>query len=502
MAGHNSWFIKSTGETIGPLTDARVRALVSQGRIDGTAMAGRSPRGPWKPLHTQLSLEKVVEVSADTAGPIPVAELVVPEEIVVAEAEVHARNLFPAGSYALIGAVTAVCMLLTFLIVLYAASVFEEPSAEAIAGNSSGARPNDQDALDQFSAATASENSSDPDGYSTDTATAELSSTAAARPRAPTLAGVPIDPVVSGRVEAGSGRALTTLQGKEAQRLAAQAIGNVIIGWDIINEDGDEIERAKPLPHFVSQDEAQRLEDSGANVYSFTDDDGDVRHCELLLGGSGTCFLVTSDGYALTNNHVVEDFDEVSHNRRQVETVRMRCGYQKLKPALWVILNGHPYRAKLIYRSDTRDYAILKIPVTDVPFFRLSTDEEPARLTEVMALGFPGAARNALSDADARDIGRRDRQARKIASSPLVEHDYVLTDGKVTSIAARSDARWIQHNAAISPGNSGGPLVDANCVVLGINTQLAVDAQGTFFALQLKQIRSRIERYVSNTTWR
>jgi S1-C subfamily serine protease len=211
---------------------------------------------------------------------------------------------------------------------------------------------------------------------------------------------------------------------------------------------------------------------------------------------------VTSDGYALTNNHVVEDFDEVSHNRRQVETIRSFFDFQKLKPAMWVILNGHPYRAKLIYRSDTRDYAILKIPVTDAPFFRLSTDEEPARLTEVMALGFPGAARISLSDADARDISRRHRQARTIASSPLVEHDYVLTDGKVTSIAARSDARWIQHNAAISPGNSGGPLVDANCVVLGINTQYAADAQGTFFALQLKQIKSRIERYVPNSTWR
>ena len=320
------------------------------------------------------------------------------------------------------------------------------------------------------------------------------------------LAGVPVDPVLSGRAEAGldrgEGQALTTLQGKAAQGLVAHALGNVIIGWDFTDEDGDEFELAESLPHFVSKDEAQRLDDSGATVYSFTDDDGDIHHYEGLLGGSGTCFLVTSDGYALTNNHVVEDFDEVSHNRRQVETIRSFFDFQKLKPAMWVILNGHPYRAKLIYRSDTRDYAILKIPVTDAPFFRLSTDEEPARLTEVMALGFPGAARISLSDADARDISRRDRQARTIASSPLVEHDYVLTDGKVTSIAARSDARWIQHNAAISPGNSGGPLVDANCVVLGINTQYAADAQGTFFALQLKQIKSRIERYVTNSTWR
>lgn len=301
---------------------------------------------------------------------------------------------------------------------------------------------------------------------------------------------------------AGAGRVLTTLQGKSAQKLAARAVGNVIMGWRYENEADERAEFPFYLPDFVSAQRAAQLAETGADITFYTDDSGDKVHYEMVLGGGGSCFLVTPDGYALTNNHVVEEFDKVSADRSKIESIRRFFKFKRLEPTLWVVLDGVPYRAKLLHRSDTLDYAILKVPVENAPHFRLSTDDEPARLTRVMALGFPAAAQVPLSAAGSRDTDRRQRQSITIASSPVVEHEYVLTEGKVTSIAARSDARWIQHDAAISSGNSGGPLVDRNCVVLGINTLEARDAQGTFFALQLNQIRDRIKRFVPTANWR
>jgi len=295
------------------------------------------------------------------------------------------------------------------------------------------------------------------------------------------------------------GQILTSLKGKAAQNLVAQALGNVLIGWDIVEDDAIEISTS--LFHFVTPQQALQLDEVGADVDSFVDDDGDRHFYEQVLGGGGTCFLVTPNGHALTNNHVVEEFAEVSNDHKKVEALRSFYEFKRLKPAMWVVLNGRPHRAELIYRSNTHDYAILKIPIANAPYFRLSTDEDPARLTEVMALGFPAAAQIPLSDADRRVIRARYRQAKSIASSPVVEFEYVLTDGKVTSIAERADARWIQHNAAISGGNSGGPLVDTNCIALGINTQGAREAQGTFFALQLNQIKARIKQFVPNSSW-
>jgi serine protease Do len=79
----------------------------------------------------------------------------------------------------------------------------------------------------------------------------------------------------------------------------------------------------------------------------------------------------------------------------------------------------------------------------------------------------------------------------------------VRTDGAVSRVITEEKGRrWVQHTAAVNPGNSGGPLVAEDGTVLGINTLRAVGAEGIFFALTPPQMRREIEEHVPGTVWK
>jgi serine protease Do len=147
--------------------------------------------------------------------------------------------------------------------------------------------------------------------------------------------------------------------------------------------------------------------------------------------GAGSGFIVSKDGYILTNNHVVAGMDRV-----QVTLVDKRT-----------------FTAKVIGRDSTTDVALIKIDGDNFPTVPLG-DDATARVGQwVLALGNPLDLDFTVTAGIISAKGR--------SNLPLPgRNQYSITD-------------FIQTDAAINPGNSGGPLVNIRGEVIGINSAIA-----------------------------
>ncbi len=144
-----------------------------------------------------------------------------------------------------------------------------------------------------------------------------------------------------------------------------------------------------------------------------------------MLQGQGSGFIVTPDGYILTNNHVVGEADRVSVK----------------------LLDGREFTARTIGTDPPTDVAVIKIDARDLPVLPLG-DSDSLEVGEwVLALGNPFGLSHTLTAGIVSAKGR----------SRVGITDY---------------EDFIQTDAAINPGNSGGPLVDLSGRVVGINTAM------------------------------
>lgn len=167
--------------------------------------------------------------------------------------------------------------------------------------------------------------------------------------------------------------------------------------------------------------------------------------------GQGSGFLISPDGYILTNNHVAGEADKVSVQ----------------------LLDGREYPAKIIGNDPGSDLAVIKIEETDLPFLRLGDSETLETGDWVLAVGNPFGLSHTLTAGVVSAKGR----------SGIGLNDY---------------EDFIQTDAAINPGNSGGPLVNLDAEVVGINTAIFSRSGGYMgigFAIPVnmaKQIKSQL----------
>jgi serine protease Do len=150
------------------------------------------------------------------------------------------------------------------------------------------------------------------------------------------------------------------------------------------------------------------------------------------MEGSGSGFLVTADGYILTNNHVVADADKLTVT----------------------LLDKRVFKAKVIGRDPTTDVAVIKIDGTNFPTISLGNDETSRVGEWVLAVGNPLGLDFTVTAGIISAKGRSG-QLRGLYASQYAIVDYIQTD------------------AAINPGNSGGPLVNSHGDVIGINSAIA-----------------------------
>src|SRR5579871_5149563 len=165
---------------------------------------------------------------------------------------------------------------------------------------------------------------------------------------------------------------------------------------------------------------------------------GGAEEAARARGGAGSGVVVTPDGYLLTNEHVV----------------------QRVSEARVAFVDGRSVPAVVAGRDPATDLAVLRAQAGALPYAQLTGGQRLRAGQLVVAVGNPLGFESTVSAGVVSALGRslRSRQGR-------------LIEGIV------------QHTAALNPGNSGGPLVDAKGRVVGINTAIIAQAQGIGFSV-------------------
>ena len=168
--------------------------------------------------------------------------------------------------------------------------------------------------------------------------------------------------------------------------------------------------------------------------------------------GLGSGVIVSPAGYILTNNHVIEEADEIE-----------------------VLLNdGRQSAAKVIGTDPETDLAILKIDLKDLPVITLGDSDRLTIGDPVLAIGNPFGVGQTVTSGIVSALGR-------------------------TQLGINTFENFIQTDAAINPGNSGGALVDIAGRLMGINTAIYSRSGGSMgigFAIPTSTARSVLEAIV------
>ncbi len=171
--------------------------------------------------------------------------------------------------------------------------------------------------------------------------------------------------------------------------------------------------------------------------------------------GVGSGMILTSNGFILTNRHVVEGARTLS-----VE-----------------LEDGQTYPARLVEQSRTNDLALIKIDANGLPAARIADSSRLVVGQTAIAIGSPlGTFTETVTRGIISGLGRE-----------ITVRDDVT--GKANTLKG-----LIQTDAAINPGNSGGPLLDASGAVVGINTAVSTVAQGLGFAIPINDAADLIQK--------
>lgn len=161
-----------------------------------------------------------------------------------------------------------------------------------------------------------------------------------------------------------------------------------------------------------------------------------------LEQGTGSGFILSSDGQLVTNAHVVE-------------------GSSTVKVTL---KDGQVFEGKVMGVDELTDIAVVKINAKNLPTAKLGNAEKLIPGEWAIAIGNPLGFDNTVTIGI---ISALDRPSAQVG----------IPDKRV---------RFIQTDAAINPGNSGGPLLNAQGEVIGLNTAIRTDAQGLGFAIPIE----------------
>ncbi|GJM16167.1 MAG: peptidase [Thermodesulfobacteriota bacterium] len=161
---------------------------------------------------------------------------------------------------------------------------------------------------------------------------------------------------------------------------------------------------------------------------------------EYKRQGLGSGFIMTEDGYVVTNNHVIDKADDIEV----------------------VLQNGNKYEAKVVGKDPKTDLAVLKFePDQDIQPVKFGdSDSDSLRIGDwVIAIGNP------------------------FGLGYTVTAGIVSAKGRSLGLGAYDD--FIQTDASLNPGNSGGPLFNLKGEVVGVNTAIVARGQGIGFAIPI-----------------
>src|SRR5947208_12847196 len=217
-------------------------------------------------------------------------------------------------------------------------------------------------------------------------------------------------------------------------------------------------EHVKPSVVFIRSQHVERADDNQRLPPGFQDFFPNLRRRPQVEQGSGSGFIVSADGFILTNNHVVAGADKV--------TVRL---YDKRE-----------FTAKVVGTDPNTDVAVIKIDARNLPTVQVGNSDSTRVGEWALAIGNP------LSEAFTFTVTAGIISAKGRLLAGLEQTPYSIQD-------------FIQTDAATNPGSSGGPLVNTRGQVIGINSAIASGTGfyvGYGFAIPINLARAVLEQLV------
>jgi serine protease Do len=209
-----------------------------------------------------------------------------------------------------------------------------------------------------------------------------------------------------------------------------------------------EVEPVKPAP----QDDMTEPDGVPDYLRRFFDPRGGIPRGDVPRSGTGSGFILTEDGYVVTNNHVVEGATSV--------VVRMT--------------DRREFDAEIVGLDELSDLAVLKIDAEDLPTLKLAEPDSLKVGEWVLAIGSPFGLDFSVTAGIVSAMGR---------SLPTATNDNYVP--------------FIQTDVAINPGNSGGPLFNLEGEVVGVNSQIYTRSGGSIglsFSIPVSVVRDVIEQ--------
>jgi len=187
-----------------------------------------------------------------------------------------------------------------------------------------------------------------------------------------------------------------------------------------------------PLLDAYSRTVVGCVESAGPSVVSIQTQQQGTR------AGSGSGFVISADGYIVTNDHVI-------HNAERVQVS---------------MTDGRSMKAEIVGKDPTTDLALLRVGAAQLPAITLGDSDtlKPGQVCVALGnpLGFNNTVTAGIISATARSM--------RSQSGRLIDN-------------------IIQSDAALNPGNSGGPLLDSNGMVIGVNTAIIQSANSISFSV-------------------
>jgi S1-C subfamily serine protease len=172
--------------------------------------------------------------------------------------------------------------------------------------------------------------------------------------------------------------------------------------------------------------------------------------------GLGSGFLVSPDGYLLTNEHVIDGATSIT---------------------VTIAGQSQPVSAQVINSDKDLDLAVLKVNAgTDLPYLKLGDSDNTPVGSWAIAIGNPYGLDHTVT------VG------------------VISAKGRPIAVQDRNYTNLLQTDASINPGNSGGPLLNLDGQVVGINTAVDEQAQGIGFAIPSNTALTFLDSVINNQT--
>lgn len=206
-------------------------------------------------------------------------------------------------------------------------------------------------------------------------------------------------------------------------------------------------------PNFIAT-AVERTGDAVVRINSSRNPSRESRGSDRVLRGTGSGFIIKSDGLILTNAHVVDGADRVSVTLK----------------------DGRNFTGQVLGKDELTDVAAIKIQATNLPTVRIGDSEQLKAGEWAIAIGNPLGLDN------------------------TVTAGIISGTGRSSSVIGAPDKRvsFIQTDAAINPGNSGGPLLNQQGQVIGMNTAIIGGAQGLGFAIPINTAQRIADQLIAS----